>query len=170
MEFLSNIWLWIVSAIGGLSIAGIITTVIYGTLKGAFNRTIQKMNIEKINENLANKQMERIKKVSFTQNIQPLVETELRKITEAANEYIKKELQETQKKYDNVIAVLEKFYAYFDDSLVSDFKKEELRKALDDAKNDTSKPNEIYVDEIIIEEPKSAVETKEISKKVKINR
>ena len=170
MEFLSNIGMWIVGALGGLSIAGIISAIIYGCLKGAFNRTLQKMNIEKINENLANKQMERIKKVSFTQNIQPLVETELKKVTEAANEYIKKELIETQKKYDNVIMVLEKFYAYFDDSLVSDVKKEELRKALDDAKNDTSKPNEINVDEIVIEEPKKAVETKETSKKTKIDR
>ena len=170
MEFLSNIGMWIVGALGGLTITGIISAIIYGCLKGAFNRALQKMNIEKINENLANKQMERIKKVSFTQNIQPLVETELKKVTEAANEYLKKELIETQKKYDNVIMVLEKFYAYFDDSLVSDVKKEELRKALDDAKNDTSKPNEINVDEIVIEEPKKAVETKETSKKTKIDR
>ena len=38
--------------------------------------------------------MERIKQVSFKQNIQPIVESELKKVTETANEYIKKQLKE----------------------------------------------------------------------------
>lgn len=168
MEFLNEIWLWILGILGGVSYTGIIAAVIYGCLKGGFNRTLQKMNIEKINENLANKQMERIKQVSFKQNIQPIVESELKKVTETANEYIKKQLEEVQKKYDNVIAVLEKFYAYFDDSLVSDSKKQDLKQALQDAKTETSTPNEIEVSQVVIEEPKE--EKKEKIKKTKIER
>ena len=154
MEFINNIWIWIGSAIGGISLAGIIAAIVYGCLKGAFNRTISKINLEKTSETIANKQMERIKKVSFSQNIQPIVESELRKITDAANEYIKKELDETQKRYDNVINILEKFYAYFDDSLVSESKKQELKKALEEAKSEVPVSNEIQIKEIVVEEPK----------------
>lgn len=168
MEFLNEIWMWIVGILGGVSYTGIVSAVIYGCLKGGFNKTLQKMNIEKINENLANKQMERIKQVSFKQNIQPIVESELKKVTETANEYIKKQLEEVQKKYDNVIAVLEKFYAYFDDSLVSDSKKQDLKQALQDAKTETSTPNEIEVSQVVIEEPKE--EKKEKIKNTKIER
>lgn len=170
MEILSNIWVWIVGALSGISVAGIVAAITYGCIKGLCNRTTQRINIEKINENIANKQMERIKKVSFTQNIQPLVESELKKITEMSNEYIKKYMEETQKKYDNLIAVLEKFYAYFDDSLVSDTKKKELKDALENAKADVSKPNEVEVKEIVIDEPVENEQPKEKTKKTKIER
>lgn len=164
MEFLNEIWLWIGGIFGGISIAGAFSAVIYGALKGAFNKTLQKMNIEKINENLANKQMERIKQVSFKQNIQPIVESELKKITEMANEYIKAQLNEIQKKYDNLIIVLEKFYAYFDDSLVSENKKQELKLALETAKKETNIAIELEVDEIIVEKTKPSVQQKDNAK------
>ena len=94
----------------------------------------------------------------------------MKKITEAANEYIKASLAETQKKYDKLIAVLEKFYAYFDDSMVSETKKQELKQALEEAKTEPKSAQSIVVEETISQEQKQAVEPKETAKKNKIER
>ena len=72
---------------------------------------------------------------------------------------------------DNIpLAVLEKFYAYFDDSLVSENKKQELRQALDEAKNKPVETQNIKVDEIVEEEAKQAVETEYSRQKGNIER
>ena len=134
-EIFSQIWVWIVSALGGISLAGIITAVIYGSLKGAFNRAIAKVNVEKISEEATEKGIEQVKKISFTQSIQPVVESELKKVTESANEYIKANLEETQENYNKLLDVLLKFSAFFDGSIyVSDEARDELKTAIEEAK------------------------------------
>ena len=117
MEFLNEIWVWIMSAIGGLSLSAIISSIIYGCLKGAFNKTISKINVESIADKATEKGVERVKKVSFTHNIQPLVESELKKVNEHSVEVLKKELADVQAKYDNVIDILDKLACYFDNSI-----------------------------------------------------
>ena len=82
MEILSQIWVWIGTAIGGVSLAGIISAIIYGSLKGAFNRTISKINVQKIAEQATEKGVDKVKKISFTHSIQPIVESELKKVNE----------------------------------------------------------------------------------------
>ena len=94
----------------------------------------------------------------------------MKKITEIANEYIKASLVETQKRYDNLITVLEKFYAYFDDSMVSETKKQELKQAIDEAKTEPKSAQSVVVEETIVQEQKHAVEPKETAKKNKIER
>ena len=160
MEIFNEIWVWLVAALGGISMTSIITAVIIGCLKGAFNKIISKINVEKIADDATNKGIEKVKKISFEQSIQPIVESELKKITEAANEYIKTSLIETQKRYDKIIAVLEKFYAYFDDSLVSETKKQELKQALEEAKTKSKSAQSVVVEEIVEPTPKQAVEPK----------
>lgn len=151
----SEIWVYIVSVLGGVSVAGILTAVIYGCLKGAFNRLIQKINVEKITEKATEKGIDRIKKISFTQTIQPLVESELKKVTEQANKYIKTELANVQVKYDKLIAILEALSSYFDNSIaVSEQSKADLKQAIQDAKND-----KIEVQEIVLEPNKKEKST-----------
>ena len=160
MEIFNEIWIWLVTALGGISITSIIAAVIISCLKGAFNKTISKINVEKIADDATNKGIEKVKKISFEQSIQPIVESELKKITEAANEYIKASLVETQKRYDKLIAVLEKFYAYFDDSLVSETKKQELKQALEEAKTEPKSAQGVVVEEMVEPITKQAVEPK----------
>ena len=164
MEIFNEIWVWLVAALGGISMTSIITAVIIGCLKGAFNKTISKINVEKIADDATNKGIEKVKKISFEQSIQPVVESELKKITETANEYIKWAIKETQKKYDNLIAILEKFYAYFDDSMVSETKKQELKQAINEAKNQPITAQNIILEETNIQEQKQAIEPKEMAK------
>lgn len=157
MEVLDIIWQYIAPIFGGLSIAGIISAIIYGCLKGAFNRTISKINTEKIAKDAVDKGVEKVKEVSFKHNIQPLVQSELKKVTEEANEYLKQELESVKEQYAKLLNVLGKFAAYFDNSIgVPDEAKQELKQALLDAEIEPT-TGEIVVDsKIIVEDTKSA--------------
>lgn len=161
MEFLNEIWVWIMSAVGGVSLSAIISAIIYGCLKGAFNKTISKINVESIADKATEKGVERVKKVSFTHNIQPLVESELKKINEHSVEVLKKELADVQAKYDNVIDILDKLACYFDNSIgVAEEKKAELKQAIAKAQNKPMVAESVVVDEIVETTTKQAVEPK----------
>ena len=161
MEFLNEIWIWIMSAIGGLSLSAIISSIIYGCLKGAFNKTISKINVESIADKATEKGIERVKKVSFTHNIQPLVESGLEKVNEKAVETLREELVKLDNKYNNIINILEKQAAYFDNSIgVPEEKKAELKQAIVEAQNKPVVAESVVVDEIVEPTQKQAVEPK----------
>lgn len=135
METLNAIWQAIYPYVAGVSVTGILSAVIYGCLKGAFSKTISKVNVEKICEDATSKGIDKVKEVSFKQSIQPLCESELKKITEQANDYMKAYLDEMNKKYDQLIEIIEKLSAYFDNSIgVSDTAKEDLKDSINKAK------------------------------------
>lgn len=137
MEFINEIWVWIATAIGGVSLAGIISTIIYACLRGAFNKTISKINVQKIAELATDKGIEKIKNVSFEHSIQPLVESGLEKINEKALSILNEQLKLIQGKYDKLVNVLDKLSAYFDNSIgVTDNAKQELKEAISEAKGD----------------------------------
>lgn len=157
MEFLNEILVWIASTIGGLSLSAIVSAVIYGCLKGAFNKTISKINVESIADKATEKGIERVKKVSFTHNIQPLVESGLEKVNEKAVETLKEELVKLDNKYDNIINILEKQAAYFDNSIgVPEEKKAELKQAIVEAQNKPVVAESVVIDEIVEPAPKTA--------------
>lgn len=136
MEWLNNLWNTIAPYVSGISIAGILSAIIYGVLRGAFNKTISKINVKEISENATEKGIEKIKEVSFKQSIQPLVESELKKITEQANEYIKSELKEVHENYEKLIGCIEALSKYFDNSIgVPQKAKDELKEKIAIAKN-----------------------------------
>lgn len=159
MEILNTIWVWIISILGGLSISSIISAVIYGCLKGAFNKTISKINVEKIADLATDKGVERVKKVSFTHNIQPIVESELKKINEYSIEVFNKKMGTITKQYEMIVQILIKFSAYFDNSIgVPDSAKEDLKKILLEALENEPKQAESVVIDEIVEEPSEQAE------------
>lgn len=161
MEIFTEIWMWIVSAVGGITLAGIITAIIYGSLKGAFNRAISKINVQKITEQATDKGIERIKKISFSHSIQPLVESELKKVYEQATKTINEELKSVQENYNNIINVLEKLSAYFDNSIgINASTKAELKNALESAKDKS-----VVVDSVVAEPEIVEVTPKKEAKK-----
>lgn len=166
MEVLNQIWQAIAPYVAGISVSGIISAVIYGCLKGAFSRTINKINVEKIADQATEKGVEKVKTVSFKHSIQPLVESELAKIDEKVAKQFKEELKKVQDNYDKLVVVLEKLSAYFDGSIgVSEQAKAELKKALADAKKEPTIAESVVVEEVIVEEPKQATEPQETAKK-----
>ena len=146
MEILNEIWVWIVSALGGVSLAGVISAAIYGCLKGAFSKTISKIDVEKIAKDATDKGIDKVKAVSFSHSIQPLVESELKKINEMSVEVVKKELNEVKAEYKTLINIVKKLSAYFDNSIgVSDTAKQELRQAIAEAENEPVEPTNYAV-------------------------
>lgn len=146
MEILNEIWVWIVSALGGVSLAGVISAAIYGCLKGAFSKTISKINVEKIAKDATDKGIDKVKAVSFSHSIQPLVESELKKINEMSVEVVKKELNEVKAEYKTLINIIKKLSAYFDNSIgVSDTAKQELKQAIAEAENEPIEPTNYAV-------------------------
>lgn len=146
MEILNEIWVWIVSALGGVSLAGVISAAIYGCLKGAFSKTISKIDVEKIAKDATEKGIDKVKAVSFSHSIQPLVESELKKINELSVEVVKKELNEVKAEYKTLINIIKKLSAYFDNSIgVSDTAKQELKQAIAEAENEPVEPTNYAV-------------------------
>lgn len=146
MEILNEIWVWIVSALGGVSLAGVISAAIYGCLKGAFSKTISKIDVEKIAKDATDKGIDKVKAVSFSHSIQPLVESELKKINEMSVEVVKKELNEVKAEYKTLINIVKKLSAYFDNSIgVSDTAKQELKQAIAEAENEPVDPTNYAV-------------------------
>jgi hypothetical protein len=163
METLNAIWQAIYPYVAGVSVTGILSAVIYGCLKGAFSKTISKVNVEKICEDATSKGIDKVKEVSFKQSIQPLCESELKKITEQANDYMKSYLDEMNKKYDQLIEIIEKLSAYFDNSIgVSDTAKEDLKDSINKAKIATTTVETEVVDKTY-EEPQESGSKVEIS-------
>lgn len=166
MEVLNQIWQAIAPYVAGISVSGLISAIIYGCLKGAFNRTISKINVEKIAETATEKGVEKVKTVAFTHSIQPLVESELKKINEEAAKQFKEELKKVEDNYDKLVTILEKLSAYFDGSIgVSEQAKAELKQAIEDAKTAPKMAESIVTDEIIVEDTKQAVEAEKTAKK-----
>lgn len=160
MEIINQIWEVIAPYVTGISLSGVLGAIIFGCLKGAFNKTISKINVEKISEEATEKGLEKIKGVSFSQSIQPIVESKLKAIEEEANKYIAKQLDEVQEKYDKLVLVLEKLSAYFDNSIgVTEDAKLELKEAINNAKDLPT-----TIDSTIIEEEKPSKKEKQETK------
>ena len=166
-EFFSQVWVWIITALGGISLSAIISAIIYGCLKGAFNKTISKINVEKIADKATDKGIERVKKIAFTHDIQPLVESKLIEINEKSTEVLKKELAVVSAKYDKVINILDKLACYFDNSIgVSEENKKELKKAIGEAREIEVLPAE----SVVVEEKVEKVEILDTKKSTKVER
>lgn len=171
MEVLNEVWVWILSALGGVSLSGIISAVIYACLKGAFNKTINKINVQKIAEQATEKGVEKVKEVSFKHSIQPLVESGLQKVNEKSNEYIDNALEKVYAKLDKIILIQEKQAEYFDNSIgVPETKKEELKEIIRSAKEEPSVVESVVVEEVIEPTQKVASSVQKTAKNTKTTR
>jgi len=125
---------WVIASVGGVSLAGIISFIIWAVLKSAFNKVIIKANLKATQEE------------------------ELKKIVEQAQELVAQELESVNKRYDKLVNVLEALASYFDNSIgVSDEAKQSLKEALAEAKEIKIEPEieqEVKVEEVVSQEVK----------------
>lgn len=156
-EFLSEFWVWLVGILGGVSITAIITGVICACLKGAFSKAIAKIDTKKITDRAVDEGIAKVKKITFTHNIQPLVESGMEKVYENMNQKLTEALEKLYKKQDKMINIMEKFYAYFDNSMVADETKKALKDAIAEAKDERVEIDSVVVEETIEPEEKSIV-------------
>lgn len=155
-EVLNNIWGAIAPYLAGISFSGILSAVIYGCLRGAFNKALSKLDKQKIADEATDKVVEHVKEITFKHSIQPIVESELEKIDKNAAKEFRKELDEVQESYEKLRACIEKLASYFDNSFgVSEQAKAELHKALDDAKIAPTAPESVESAVVIETAPKA---------------
>lgn len=171
IESIQQIWDIIAPYVTGTTIGSIVMIAVTTIIKSAIAKLSKKQDevfsSKVVAKEVSNEMKDEIKNISFEQTIQPLVESELKKVIEAANEYIKQQLKETQEGYNKLINCLEKLAAYFDNSIgVSDEAKTELKQAIEEAKVPAEPVNTFETKVVIEEQPKEIVtETKKASKK-----
>lgn len=164
-EFLSQIWVYIVGALGGVTLGGVIGAIFYGCLKGGFAKVINKIDVRKIAKDATSEAVSQIKKVAFKHEIQPVVIAEMVKIHEEAVAEIKAQYRELQGKYDHVVDMFDKFAAYFGQSFgVTDEAKEALKVAIGNAKDEAVTIESVVVEETTETDKKSIVEPTEAVK------
>lgn len=159
METLRKIWEMIAPYFSG-GVAGVlITCVIIPIMRGMLTKATAKLDIEgllkKQNdaiEGAVNKAVDKVQTISFKQSIQPLVESELVKITEKANEYIEGQVAELRDSNEKIVAALSALGAYFEDSIVPDAKKAAFAEAIAAAKAPVTE-QEIVVEKAVEETP-----------------
>lgn len=146
-SWLNQIWVWLVGGLSGVTLGTIITWLNSLNVSRSINKTIRKYDPQKAQNEAIKEGLDKIKGVTFKHEIKPIVESELVKVNENAVKSLKKELAEIKGQYTKVVLILKKLSAYFDDSIVSDAKKEELHEAIAQAEETPS-----YVESVVIEE------------------
>ena len=171
IESIQQIWDTIAPYVTGTTIGSIVMIAVTTIIKSAIAKLGKKQDevfsSKVVAKEVSNEMKDEIKNISFEQTIQPLVESELKKVTEAANEYVKQQLKETQDGYNKLLNCLEKLSAYFDNSIgVPDEAKAELKQAIEDAKV-PAEPTNTFDTKVVVEEqqPKEIVIEKKASKK-----
>lgn len=173
IESIQQIWDTIAPYVTGTTIGSIVMIAVTTIIKSAIAKLGKKQDevfsSKVVAKEVSNEMKDEIKNISFEQTIQPLVESELKKVTEAANEYVKQQLKETQEGYNKLLNCLEKLSAYFDNSIgVPDEAKAELKQAIEDAKVPAEPTNtfdtKVVVEEIVQEQPKKAKKSAEIER------
>lgn len=134
MEILNTIWQYVLPIGGGVTLGALIIGILVPVVKGTVSKLIDRINVEKIEEKAVNAGVEKIKTMSFKQSIAPLVKSELVKVVEVVDDKLNEKLDEVDKRYAQIVNILAKLSAYFDNSIaVSEDAKQELRDALADA-------------------------------------
>ena len=110
IESIQQIWDIIAPYVTGTTIGSIVMIAVTTIIKSAIAKLGKKQDevfsSKVVAKEVSNEMKDEIKNISFEQTIQPLVESELKKVIEAANEYIKQQLKETQEGYNKLINCL----------------------------------------------------------------
>lgn len=159
METLRKIWELIAPYFSGGVAGALITVIVIPIIKGMLTKTTAKLNIEGIIEKqnaaideAVDKAVDKVKTLGFKQSIQPLVESELKKVAENANGYIEGEVGELKASNERIISVLAALGAFFDDSIIPEAKKEAFAAAIKAAQAPVVE-QEISVQEVAEETP-----------------
>ena len=138
---INAIWDAIAPYVTGTGIGAIIGGILFACLKGAFTKAINKIDVEKTTEKVIDKSMDKIQKVSFSQNIQPLVESEMQKVVSVMNGYVDSTLKSTEQNYKALLEVMVALSEYFNNGYgipdeVKQKLAESIKKAQDIAKEE----------------------------------
>lgn len=139
----SKIWqkgkAWCIGAFSGITIGGIIATIIYGMVKGftakATNTITTNCNSKDIADQASNKILDKLANVALDVNIAPVLQSQYKAISEEINAELNINLNKQDKKNLAVIKCFEAFADYFKCSVaVSEEQKQALADTINEAK------------------------------------
>lgn len=138
---MEQIWNWAIPYLGGITIGAIVICLGVLIFKAVANRVINnaldKIDGKKTEEKAVKAGIEKLKAINFTHDIAPIAKSELEKIYEYAIKYLDDGLNKMGEKWDLLVNVIEKFSAYFENSIgVSEEKKAALHDAILKAKGE----------------------------------
>lgn len=162
---LSEIWtkvvLIVTSGVGGISFGAIISWIIALVNSSRIKKAIAAFKAQEIAELATDKGIEKIKSISYSHDIKPLVESELQKVYEYSVAMVNNELKNMEGKYNQIINILEALAKYFDNSIgVSDEAKAELKEEIEKAKTNIEETEPIQSEVVVEETTTEPVSTK----------
>lgn len=150
---INTIWQLIAPYVTGLSITGILSTVIAFVLRAMFNKAINKINVEKIANKATEKGIEKVQTITFTHDIQPLVESKLIEIQEKTDKKATEAYEKCEEQHKKVIKILGCLAKYFDNSVGVP---EDVKKALKDAISESEVVENKVESIVVVENTKTA--------------
>lgn len=145
---LQEIWNYALPIGGGVAVSTIVIALGGAFIKGIVNKAVAKVNLAEVEKKAVDSGIDKLKTVSFKQSIQPLVTSELQKVTETVLHKVDEKLDVVDDGFYKVVNILEKLSAYFDNSIaISEEAKEELREALAEAKVGAVKEEIIVIED-----------------------
>lgn len=153
-EILNQAWVWVTSIVGSISLSTILSFFIALINSNRIKKAIASYRAGEVAELATDKGIERIKSMTFSHDIQPLVESELEKINEHSVKVLKAELNVVKEQYAHLVGVLEALAKYFENAYgVSDETKAELKAKVEEAKEDTYKVTAVASSVVVEEKP-----------------
>lgn len=155
----------VISCVSSISVSTVIACVLSFINTARHNKMVKQL--QQLSQLQTDKGLEKIKTITYKHDIQPLVESELKKVNEYSVEVLKKESLEVKQGYASIIKILEKLSHYFDNAYgVNEEAKAELQNEIDNAKNGYT-PTEPAETKVIIEEHTEEKETTTTAKSTK---
>ena len=139
LQDLQAIWDKIAPYMTGITIGGIVSCLFYAFFSGSIKKFINKISIGDMIDKTVDESMERVKDLTISVELQPLVANELEKITKQIDTYLEETNKQVLDKTNKLIECFGKLAAYFDNSIaVPQEIKDDLHLAIEDAKETTS--------------------------------
>ena len=156
-EVLQQILQWTLPIGGGITVGAVLLLCAKAIAKSTVNKLLGKLNIKEIVSQLISETVEKSNTVVHEHNITPVVKSELAKVTEQANEYIRDEIGEMKAYSVLQLACIKALGSYFDDSIgVAEEKKQLFHATVEQAEKSFVSQAEPIVAQVVVEEKKTA--------------
>ena len=158
VEEIQKLWNVVSPYLTGITIGGIVSCFFYAFFSGSIKKFINKISIGDMIDKTVDESMNRIKTLTISLELQPLVAEELEKIEKRVEETNQKAYEKVLQSNAQLIECFGKLASYFDSSIaVPQEIKDDLHLAIDNAKENVAPTKEeIIVKPIIVNEEKKS--------------
>lgn len=148
MEYLNTIWNYVLPVGAGVTVGAIIVYLVAFIVKRIVNKAVNRIDEKRIAKDAADAAIDHVKTISFEQSIQPVCESELIKINEAANKYVDDTVKELKEQNTTLINLISILASYFDNAIgIPEEKKEAMRNALKKATAGEKVAQRVFIQE-----------------------